>query len=283
MITLSDSISIIEAEPLTVTQHLEPLPAMRLDTTLFENAKFYEPVTLTSTVTKTEDNWFLGMEGSSRQGSLNGNSGILTIIVILFVILCLNFKECGKLFSRFIKVLYIDKKRQNVFDEPSNHQTRLTFLTVIQFLIYGGIILCGFMMIIKHADESYIDNFSRIIKGISILTIYYIFELCVYSVTGYTFAGYEGCRRWLRYLNATQSLAGITLMIPALLVLFYPNCVTEAVMVGGIIYFTARLIFIWKGFSIFYRNIFSLVYFILYLCTLEIIPLIYVMKLALLI
>ncbi|MDE5596138.1 MAG: DUF4271 domain-containing protein, partial [Muribaculaceae bacterium] len=41
--------------------------------------------------------------------------------------------------------------------------------------------------------------------------------------------------------------------------------------------------FIWKGFSIFYNNIFSLVYFILYLCALEIIPLIYVFQLALLI
>ncbi|MDE6240375.1 MAG: DUF4271 domain-containing protein, partial [Muribaculaceae bacterium] len=48
-------------------------------------------------------------------------------------------------------------------------------------------------------------------------------------------------------------------------------------------YLLFRLVFISNGFSIFYRNIFSLVYFILYLCTLEIIPLIYVFKLALLI
>ncbi|MDE5568563.1 MAG: DUF4271 domain-containing protein [Muribaculaceae bacterium] len=283
MITLSDSISIIEAEPLIVTQSLPSLTEMRLDTSLFTNVKVYEPVLLTSTITENDDNWYLGMEGSSRQGSLNGNSGILTVIVILFVVLCLNFKDCGKLFSRFIEVLRSDKKRQNVFDEPTNHQTRLTFLTVIQFLIYGGILLCGMSMVIKHADENYIDNFFRLIKSIGILTVYYIFQLCVYGVTGYTFAGPEGSRRWIRYLNATQSLAGVALMIPALLVLFYPNLSETSVAVAGFIYFTARLTFIWKGFSIFYNNIFSLVYFILYLCALEIIPLIYVFQLALLI
>ena len=281
--TLSDSITIIEAEPLIVTQQFAAPGEMRLDTTLLENAKVYEPVALTSTVTKSEDSWYLGMEGSSRQGSLNGNSGILAIIVVLFVVLCLNFKDCGKLFSHFIEVIRSDKKRQNVFDEPSSHYTGLTFLTVIQFLIYGGIVLCGLMMIIKDADENYIDNFSRIVKCISILGAYYIFELCVYSITGYTFAGPEGCRRWIKSLNATQSLTGVILMIPALIVLFYPNSAIDAVLVAGFAYLAARLIFIWKGFSIFYRNIFSLVYFILYLCALELIPLIYVVKLALLI
>ena len=283
MITSTDSISIIEASPLIMTQTLPPIPEMRLDTALNVSGKIYEPVALTSTITKTDDQWHLGMEGSSRQGSLNGNSGILTVIVVLFIIICLNFKDCGKLISRFFENLRSDKKRQNVFDEPNNHLTRLTFLTVAQFLVYGGILLCGMSMVLKHADESYIDNFLRLLGSIAIMTIYYLFQLCAYGVTGYTFAGPEGGRRWIRYLNASQSLAGIVLMIPALIVLFYPHLSEIAVIIGGIIYFAARLIFISKGFSIFYNNIFSLVYFILYLCALEFIPLIYVFQLALLI
>lgn len=241
-----------------------------------------DTITLTSTISEIPDNWISGMEGSSRQGSINGNSGILTVIVILFVMLSMNFKECRKLFSRFTDELRSDKKRENAFDERTGHETRLTFLTVIQFLIYTGIILCGVTVIMNRTDENFIGNFARITKCIGIVSVYYIFQLCAYSLTGYTFAGKEGGKKWIRALNATQSMAGVALMIPALMILFYPGSVTAMITAAAIIYIIARLIFIYKGFSIFYKNIFSLVYFILYLCTLEIIPVIYVFKLALL-
>ena len=233
-------------------------------------------------ISEVPDIWTSGMEGSSRQGSLTGNSGILTVIVVLFVMLSMNFKECRKLFSRFTEELRNDKKRENAFDERTGHETRLTFLTVIQFLIYAGIILCGATMIINHTDENYTGNFICITKFIGLVAIYYIFQLCAYSLTGYTFAGKEGSKKWIRALNATQSMAGVALMIPALMILFYPGSATAMITAAAIIYIIARLIFIYKGFSIFYKNIFSLVYFILYLCTLEIIPVIYVFKLALL-
>lgn len=253
--------------------------------TTFETADtiMYRSVDLSSTLQEENDSWLLGMEGSARQGSLYDNSGILTIIVVMFLMISLNFKDTCKLFGRFIENLRSDKKRNNAFDEPSNHETRLTILTIIQFLVYGGILLSGMSMIIHHADDSYIDNFGCIIKGIALLASYYAFEYVVYGITGYTFAGVEGSRRWYRALNATQSLAGIFLMLPALLIIFYPGSAVFAVILGAIIYFIARIIFIAKGFSIFYKNIFSSLYFILYLCTLEIIPLIYVFQLALLI
>ncbi|MBP3590263.1 MAG: DUF4271 domain-containing protein, partial [Muribaculaceae bacterium] len=47
------------------------------------------------------------------------------------------------------------------------------------------------------------------------------------------------------------------------------------------IYVSARLIFIIKGFKIFYNGFISLIYFILYLCTLEIVPLICIGGIAL--
>lgn len=239
-------------------------------------------VTLTSTISEIPDKWTSGMEGSSRQGSLTGNSGILTIIVIMFVMLSMNFKECRKLFSRFTEDLRSDKKRENAFDERTSHETRLTLLTVTQFIVYAGIILCGAVMIINRTDESYMGNFIRVTKCIGLVAGYYIFQLCAYSLTGYTFAGKKGNKKWIRALNATQSMAGIALMIPALMILFYPGSAASMITTAAIIYIIARLIFIYKGFSIFYKNIFSLVYFILYLCTLEIIPVIYVFKLALL-
>ena len=90
----------------------------------------------------------------------------------------------------------------------------------------------------------------------------------------------DGRRQWLRGFNASQSLAGLALIIPALLTIFYPDAARPTLIVAGCIYFLARVIFIAKGFRIFFTRITSLVYFILYLCTLEIIPVILVYQAA---
>ena len=204
------------------------------------------------------------------------------MIVVLFVIMALNFKECSKLFKRFYDELINSRRRPNAFDEHSNHETRLTMLTVINFIFYCGLILCGIHAIFYDCTELMADDLRLQLICIGISAGYYIFEVCAYGLLGYTFAGTDGGRRWLRALNASLSLAGIGIMIPSLVMLFYPGAATATVMVGATVYLTARVMFIIKGFSIFYNNIFSLVYFILYLCTLEIIPIIFVLRLALL-
>ena len=44
--------------------------------------------------------------------------------------------------------------------------------------------------------------------------------------------------------------------------------------IGVIIYISCRIVFICKGFRIFFNNLVSLLYFILYLCSVEIVPVI---------
>ena len=62
------------------------------------------------------------------------------------------------------------------------------------------------------------------------------------------------------------------------MVIFYPSTTLWMLEIGLLVYFVARIMFIVKGIRIFYNKITSILYFILYLCTLEIIPLILVYK-----
>lgn len=238
------------------------------------------------TVAESEynDDWKIGLEGSSRQYSFADNSGILTIIVVLFVAVSMNFKECRKLFKHFIEELSSNKKRENAFDEHSNHESKLTLLTIIQFIVYGSIILYGIASYRTYGsmtNQSY--AFGKLMVFTGLFLFYYIFQICAYGTIGYVFAGKNGCIKWLRSFNATQSLAGAGLMLPALMTLFYPMSINSMFFVSCIIYVICKSAFIIKGFSIFYNNILSIVYFILYLCALEIIPVIYIYKFALLI
>lgn len=226
--------------------------------------------------------WTIGLEGSARQNKLNSNSGILTLIVLLFVAISLSFKDYRKLFSKFAEEMRSShKSRGNAFDERSSHETRLMCLSILQYIVCGGIML--FALAARHSGVSPDDyGFTTLAAEIGVFAAYYIFDITAYSVVGYTFAGIESMKVLLRRFNSSQSILGITIALPALIVIFYPLLSDAMIYTSVTLYVLARLLFIIKGFDIFFTNIFSLLYFILYLCALEIIPLIYVYHFALL-
>lgn len=226
--------------------------------------------------------WTIGLEGSTRQNKLNSNSGILTLIVLLFVAISLSFKDYRKLFSKFAEEMRSShKSRGNAFDERSSHETRLMCLSILQYIVCGGIML--FALAARHSGVSPDDyGFTTLAAEIGVFAAYYIFDITAYSVVGYTFAGIENMKILLRRFNSSQSILGVTLALPSLMVIFYPSSSDAMIYTSVTLYALARLLFIIKGFDIFFTNIFSLLYFILYLCALEIIPLIYVYHFALL-
>ena len=113
-----------------------------------------------------------------------------------------------------------------------------------------------------------------------LLGTYYLFQQCAYRTVGYTFTTADGRRRWLGGFAATQAYAGLGMVIPALLMVFQPQWHAALLTISLSIYFAARLMFIIKSFRIFYQKIWSLLYFILYLCTLEILPLLAIYRIS---
>ena len=78
-----------------------------------------EADTIAATVTATErdpEAWLDGIEGESRQTGIGRDSGILTILVLLFVFLALNVRNSRHMFSHFFDELGSFKDRNNAFD-----------------------------------------------------------------------------------------------------------------------------------------------------------------------
>lgn len=110
---------------------------------------------------------------------------------------------------------------------------------------------------------------------------FYLWQLAVYGTIGYAFADRDATRQWLLGFNSSQVLLSFLLIIPALLSLFYTGLTNLMLILAVGCYILTRILFICKGFRIFYTNFSSLLYFILYLCALEIIPLLILRRLSL--
>lgn len=115
---------------------------------------------------------------------------------------------------------------------------------------------------------------------VGLMAAYYVFQIAVYYILGYTFTTPHRRAMLISGFTSSQSLLSFVLMPAALVAIFYTEATNTMQILGLVAYILARIVFNIKGFRIFYHNFSSLLYYILYLCTLEIIPLIILYHLA---
>ncbi len=162
------------------------------------------------------------------------------------------------------------RRRANEFDDRSVSESRLMLSLVVVACVSESILI--FSMLYNPAGAASPIRILAPILGVTAL--YYMIQLAAYSTVGWVFTDRENSGQWLKGFNSSQALLGISLIIPALVTLFYPAASLLMAVAGCLLYVVARGVFVVKGFRIFYTDLFSWVYFILYLCTLEIAPLV---------
>lgn len=216
-----------------------------------------------------------GVEPIPRNELPGYNSGVMAILLGVFMIIALNFRHYTTFLKTFTQNLFSVRQRANVFDDHSTtNETRILVSLILLLCVCEGILL--FTAVESTGID--IDNFSGIAMLSGLAAAYYVTQLITYRTIGYVFTSRRRAVMWMKGFNASQSLLGITLAAPAVLALFNPGGATLLLSIGASLYVIARFIFIYKGFKIFYNNSLALIYFILYLCSLEIIPIILIYK-----
>ena len=77
---------------------------------------------------------------------------------------------------------------------------------------------------------------------------------------------------WVGGFLASQATLGLLLFPIVVITLVFPSTIKLMLSLALALYILARIVFIWKGFRIFFNNLSSSIYFILYLCAVEIVP-----------
>lgn len=214
--------------------------------------------------------WEQGLEPVLRPGHAGHDQGVMACIVVLILAVAVSFDPIKRIFRGLTKKLWSVRIRDG-FDQTTANEQRVLILLMVQTIVYEAVIANA--VLTAFFPGCFMFNLAT--SGVLALSLllYYIFQLVAYNLVGYTFTTLAGRILWLEGFTSTQTLLGFTLIIPGLMVLFYPDMTEIAIWLSASLYLIARVIFISKGFRIFYTNLPSLVYFILYLCSLEIVPL----------
>lgn len=207
------------------------------------------------------------------------NDGVMAVMVVLFLAAVVNMRHYTTLGKTFMQNLFSVRQRANAFDQAVTTSENRVLITMIAIMCY-----CEGVLMYCALDQWGATGIGQPLWGIGILSLvaagYYLFRLGAYSVVGYVFTTPANRSMWLKGFNASETLLGAMLIIPALIALYNPGSWHTMFVVAIAMAILARMIFIVKGFRIFYHNFLGLIYFILYLCALEIIPIILVGKIA---
>ena len=237
------------------------------------------PATATSTLSKhapqrpTPPAWHSGIQPLPRPQVAADHPGIISMFIILFIILSITFKHSRKLFGSLWRDLWSVRRRRRQYTKRTPAESRMVAVFYIQLIIFLALLTqCHFRLLwAQGSDISW--SFPRTIVYSLMWLAYYLFSLSAYRTVGYTFGQPITTSLWLRGFNAAQVFAGFGLAIPAAIAVFYPDLAGSAVLWGAAIWLLAHIIFIFKGFRIFYSGLPSILDFFLYLCALEITPL----------
>ena len=199
-----------------------------------------------------------------HHGEERATSWLLLALLALFVTVAVRYRKNSKYISAIFKELTNVRERGNMLD---NTVREVSFLMILNFVwaLSAGILLYG---AISGGGEDMVG--AGMCVGCAL--VYEIAMTAAYLICGNVFSDARHARLWVRGFWAAQSLSAAVMFPMAVLLVCYPGNAAWGVAIGWIGYLIAKILYIWKGFRIFFTQMSSWVLFLYYLCSLEIVP-----------
>lgn len=210
-----------------------------------------------------------------------GMSCVIGGIILLFCIIGIRIHNNRRYLTTLFQNLVDVRTRSNVFDETVRETSFMVLLNLL-WSCSAGVLLYGLLRFTVPSNpfcsfgipalKTHTAASMAICMGV--MLVYTCFMSLSYTLVGTVFANREKAKMWLKGYTSGQGLLSFAFFILALLYVSHPEWAQELLwtVVGSFV--LTKIVFIWKGFRIFFTQISSWVLFLYYLCSLEIVPLI---------
>jgi len=201
------------------------------------------------------------------------NWGFLLFFICFFITVNV-ISNRRKYFLYMFSRLFYNKERHSMFFEAVTHETLNKIFLCLQTILLISVIFC-YYAIQKHFIL--IPTLTEMIlflgKSSLFLIIFFLYKFLTYYVAGAIFFKKETVLLWNDIFLSLIGFNGIVLFLPVM-IFFYVETIFTFCIFFFIIYLLFNQFFIiYKQYSLFFQSKQHLLYFILYLCTQEIIPL----------
>jgi len=217
-------------------------------------------------------------ESAPRYDALgDGVSWVLLVLSALFCAIALKFKNNVKFLSAVASDLYEVRERHNAFDDTVRETSFLILLNVM-WVCCAGVLLWQTVALtaplVGMPEAAEISPGKGITVGIGMAALYMTLMNLAYLIVGNVFSDGAHTGMWIKGAAASQGFEVILLFPLALLTLCYEPWTLILLEIAAVAFILGKIIFIFKGFRIFFNQSSSWLLFLYYLCSLEIVPLI---------
>lgn len=214
-----------------------------------------------------------GIEPLMRPALAATDSALLTLLCAVIIVNLLCAPNLVRIAGNFFKQLFRSHRGAMAGEKTLGERLVVSAGTVQAMLFLALTLYCA-------CGATQIPPIAAVCGLLVLVCALYLFQAAGYLLVGYAFSTPDNTRLWLSAFQITQAAGSFMLIIPAMAALFYPAFMVPFVAIVGVIYIATRIPLYIKEFSFFYTSPASIVYFFLYLCALEIVPLIAVWSLA---
>ena len=217
-----------------------------------------------------------GYEGAVLPYSMKQDIAITAIMLIAFLTLCYVFYHGRTLILNQIKTFLSERERSNLFEETAREFRYQGFL-VFHASIMLGVLLFG--LFLQPAFAHSLHPKWQIL-GLSMIGcfLFYILKMLLYDFINWVFFDKVKCKRWNEINILVISIQGLCFYAIACLCIYGNFDTNTGILSTLCVIILAKLLLFYKSFHIFFMNLRGLCHNILYLCTLEITPLLILCK-----
>ena len=239
-----------------------------------EGTHYLETKTI-SALTTTEPE--VKLELPSRKTETAGNDWFAFVFLGSLVLLAIVRSSFGNYLLNLFQSMINYSTASRMFRERNAALTRGSFiLNTFSYLVIG---LFFFQVTQTFFAQPPIGKFwlFLIIQGSIIVTVFS--KKLVYLSTGFVIENLSDTSEFLYHFDIHLKISGILLLPVVALIAWSPAGSPHNYMVAGLTIISILYIFLlWRGTIIFLKKQFSIFYLFLYLCTLEILPLLILLK-----
>jgi hypothetical protein len=198
-----------------------------------------------------------------------------------FILFLLCFFVCSRLLGGHLRMislmihnLFFQKDRAIKFSDPVSNELFIKCLLIGQSCILGSVIVyfsCAYWWNLAYVSMT--ELFSSLGYLALLVLGYIVYKFLILLITGFTFFKKEELLLWTDNFVSILALSGLIFFIPALLIFYVPETTVYCYYFSIIYFIFVQMLLFYKIYVIFFHQKGFSLHFILYLCTLEIVPL----------
>ncbi|MCF8359049.1 MAG: DUF4271 domain-containing protein [Prolixibacteraceae bacterium] len=164
-----------------------------------------------------------------------------------------------------------------LFREKVSNLSHVTFRLDILFYMVSGLFVFHFLQTLDTGFQS--KSFIVYLACITVMVLFLSVKFLLYRLSGLLFDSYTETRKYIFYTKTGNRLLGL-LLLPLVITAFFTGALFTKILLflGGAIAAIVSIVNVFRGIEIVAKKVFSIYYMILYLCSLEILPLLLVWR-----